>query len=197
MSEEARATEGVVNKARMYMYYIIIGIVSFIALVFLPMLGTAVDLAWAIPETPVGWIVWTVTKLIMSAVNILIFHSFVCQGKLNIRDDPHYKEAVKILGNVREKNYVPRSPKKFLSQEYGKKGVTIFILTALSTVALTQAILTFDWVSMLTYLFTIIMGVIFGVLEMKRVEEFWTGEFYDYAKDVERQQSKQKAILSD
>lgn len=175
-----------IDKIRLYMYYIIIGVISFVTLVFLPMIGTDVGLGWAVPTTATGWLVWIATKLIVSAINVLIFHSFICQGKLNIKDDERYKEALKILGMVREKKYVPRSPKKFLGQEYGRKGVTIFLITALSTVALTQAILTFDWISMLTYLFTIIMGIVFGVLEMKRVEDFWTGEFYDYAKDVER-----------
>ena len=53
-----------------------------------------------------------------------------------------------------------------------------------TTVALTQAILSFDWMSMLTYLFTIVMGLIFGVLQMKTAEEYWTNEFWQYAQQV-------------
>lgn len=45
----------------------------------------------------------------------------------------------------------------------------------------------FDWISFLTYLLTLIMGVIFGVLEMKTVEAFWTEEYYEYAKRLEEE----------
>ena len=50
--------------------------------------------------------------------------------------------------------------------------------------ALTQAILAFDWISFLVYLFTITMGIIFGVLAMKNAENYWTQEYYDYAVQV-------------
>lgn len=43
---------------------------------------------------------------------------------------------------------------------------------------------------MLTYLFTIIMGLIFGILQMKRAEEYWTDEFWKYAKMIEEQNGK-------
>lgn len=76
---------------------------------------------------------------------------------------------------------LPKSPHKWVSQQYGKKGTTIFLTTALSSIALTQAILSFDYVSMLTYLFTIIMGLIFGVLQMKTAEDYWTDEYLQYA----------------
>lgn len=173
------------DKIKQWMYYFIIGIVSLVALVFLPMIGSEVGLAWSIPNTTVGWIVWVAIKLIVASINVLIFHSFMQQAKLNVKNDDHYKEANLILGRVKIKNYVPRSPAKWNAQQYGKKGTTIFITTTLATVALTQAILTFDWVSMLTYLFAIIMALILGVLQMKKAEEYWTEEFWKYAKLIE------------
>lgn len=188
MSEQRAAG---LNVIRLYMYYFVIGITSFIALVFIPMVGSELQAGWNLPNTLAGWIVWVSTKLIMSTINVLIFHAFICQAKINVKDNDKYREALNILGKIRVKNYIPRSPTKFFAGEYGKKGIAIFISTALASVSLTQAILTFDWIAMLTYLFTIILGLIFGLLEMRRVEDFWTGEFYDYAKDVERAQNEQ------
>ena len=182
---------GIGEKIKQSMYYIIIGVVSFVALVFLPMIGTEVGLGWKIPNTAVGWIVFIATRVIVSVINVLIFHSFIQQGKLNVKDDEKYKEAVDILCKVKEKKYIPRSPKKWRVQTYGKKGVTIFISSALATVALTQAILSFDWLTMLSYLFTIIMGLIFGVLQMKSSEEYWTEEFNKYAHLVQQQQAEE------
>ena len=169
------------DKARQWVYYFIIGIVSLVALVFLPMVGTEVGLAWNIPDTTVGWIVWIAIRVIVSIINVLIFHSFICQGKLNCRENENYKKARDILVKEKKKEVLPRSPRKFLRGEYGRKGTTIFITTAMATVALTQAILSYDWMSLLTYLFTIIMGLIFGVLEMKKIEDYWTDEYYRYA----------------
>lgn len=145
------------------------------------MLGTSVGLVWNIPDTVVGWIVWIVTKLIVAIINILIFHCFMCQAKVNISDNENYKKARDILIHEKVKEVLPKSPHKWNIEQYGKKGVTIFLASALSTITLTQALLAFDWVSMLTYLFTIIMGLIFGVLQMKTAEEYWTSEYLEYA----------------
>lgn len=169
------------DKIKQSLYYIIIGIVSFIALVFLPMIGSTVGLGWNIPDTTVGWIVWVGSKIIVSTLNVLIFHCFMCQAKINVKDNENYKKAREILTDVNLKEIKPRSPGKWKAEQYGKKGVTIFITSSLAVVALTQAVLTFDYISMLTYLFTIIMGLIFGILQMKTAEEYWTREYYEYA----------------
>lgn len=179
------------DKIRQYMYYFLIGIVSFIALAFLPMVGTEIGMAWNIPTTTVGWIVWAAAKIIVSIINILIFHCFMCQAKLNVKDNEYYIKARDILVKIKEKNVLPKSPQKWNGEQYGKKGTTIFITSALSTVALSQALLTFDWISMLTYLFTIIMGLIFGVLQMKKAEEYWTDEYYRYALMIKSDREKE------
>lgn len=169
------------DKIKQSLYYIIIGVVSFIALIFLPMIGSTIGLGWNIPDTTVGWIVWVGSKIIVSTLNVLIFHCFMCQAKINIKDNENYKKAREILTDVNLKEIKPRSPGKWKAEQYGKKGVTIFITSSLAVVALTQAVLTFDYISMLTYLFTIIMGLIFGILQMRTAEEYWTREYYEYA----------------
>lgn len=168
--------------------YIIIAIVSLVALFFIPMLGSSIGLAWNIPNTPVGWIVYVSTKLLVAALNLIIFHCFILQAKVNSKDNPNYLAALEIMCRVEDKKELaPRSPRQYFAGVYGKKGTTIFITTALAAVGLTQAVLTFDWVSMLTYLFTILMGVIFGVLQMNQTELYWQEEYLRYAKEVERE----------
>lgn len=174
------------DKVKQFMYYFIIGIVSMIALCFLPMIGSDIGLGWNLPNTVVGWIVWVVVKLIVAVLNVLIFHCFMLQAKINIKDNERYIEAQEILRLNNIKQYIPRSPTAWNKQQYGQKGVSIFVTTALSTVALTQAMLTFDWMSMLTYLFTIIMGLIFGIMQMKTAEDYWTDEFWQYAQKIKR-----------
>ena len=175
------------NQYKLYKYYVIIAITSLIAVFFLPMLGTDPEAGFNFPSTTVGWIIYITTKLLVATINMLLFHCFMCQGKLNIKDNPFYLEACEILR--RYGYYVgnndPRAPEVWVSGEYRTKGVFTTITSVLSAIVLTQAILVFDWVSMLTYLFTIIMGVIFGLFQQDAAETYWTEEFWYYAKMIE------------
>ena len=168
-------------KLRQYLYYCLIAISSFVALVFLPMLGTDVDAGWNFPKDSQGWTVFIVIRLIVSFLNVFIFASFVNQGKLNVSGDPNYKKAQELLAKVKNKEYIPRSPRKFNATEYGRKGVTVFFSTAASLVSLTQAILSYDWVALLTYALTVTGSIVFGIFEMKKVEIYWTVEYLEYA----------------
>lgn len=173
-------------------YYIVIAILSLLALTFLPLLGSTVGMELSIPTTTAGWIVYVVTKLIVCVLNMMIFHSFVKQAKINIRNNTNFKKAEEILAHNKPKDYEPRSPHKFLGQIYGKKGVTVFISSVLSVVALGQALLTFDFASFLSYLLTIIMGCVFGFLTMKNNELYWITEYLDYAHKIEIENENDK-----
>lgn len=180
------------------LYYIIIGIISFLSVAFLPMVGSTLGLDWKLPDTTAGWVVWAVSRLIIATINVLIFHSFMEQAKLNVKDDAHYIEAREILYKNKKKEHEPQSPQKWQALQYGKKGTTIFISSAMSVVALGQAILTFDWVAMLAYIFTIALGLIFGIMQMKKAEAYWTGEFYEYAlKKQQEQDTATKDVVED
>ena len=191
-SNEAR------EKAKQNLYYILIGIISFISVAFLPMVGSTVGLGWKLPDTPTGWVVWAISRLIIATINVLIFYSFMEQAKLNVAKDPHYIEATEILLKAKKADHTPRSPKKWQALQYGKRGTKIFISSALSVVALGQAILSFDWVSMLAFIFTIVMGIVFGVLQMKKAEAYWTDEFYRYALMIKEEEAKKpEEIVND
>ena len=173
------------EKWKQYQYYAIIGVISLIALFFLPMIGSEAGLAWKVPTTVVGWIVYIVSKLLVAVINILIFHCFILQGKLNIQENSKYIEAQEILNSAKSKEVeLPRSPSQYNKDIYGKKGLTIFATSLLSAVGLTQAVLTFDWISMLTYLFTVLMGIIFGILLMNQTELYYTEEYPRYVSKV-------------
>ena len=179
--EEKIEQEPLKERARQYLYYIIIAVISFISVVFLPMVGSTIGLDWNLPNTATGWVVWAASRIIVATINVLIFYSFMEQAKLNVKDNAHYKEANEILFRVKKKEREPLSPTKWQARQYGKKGTTIFLSSAMSVVALGQAILSYDWISMLSMLFTIAMGLIFGIMQMKKAEAYWTGEYYAYA----------------
>ena len=70
--------------------------------------------------------------------------------------------------------------------------MAIFLGTLLGGFALTQAILTYDYVRMLAYLFTIIFGVIFGIYEMKKYEEYLTDEYLKSALYYQRKKAEEE-----
>ena len=191
-SNEAR------EKAKQNMYYILIGIISFISVAFLPMVGSTVGLGWKLPDTPTGWVVWAISRLIVATINVLIFYSFMEQAKLNVAKDPHYIEATEILLKAKKAEHAPRSPQKWQALQYGKRGTKIFISSAMSVVALGQAILSYDWISRLAFIFTIAMGIVFGILQMKKAEAYWTDEFYRYALMIKEEEAKKpEEIVND
>lgn len=172
---------------RVYQNYIIIAILSFISVFFLPMLGSSLGIGFNIPDTIAGWIVWVLTKMCIVVVNILIFDQFVKQAKVNVRDNEQFKKAEEILNNIKEEAEEIKPAKEYIAALYRKKGITLGITTVLSIFGLTNAILTFDWVSMLTYIFTIVMALIFGWITMNEVEEVWTDKHYKYALKIQKE----------
>ena len=174
------------------MYYIIIAVISLISVVFLPMLGATLGLGWKLPDTTAGWVVWGASRAIVATINVLLFHSFMEQAKLNIKDNEHYKEAREILVKVKKKEHKPKSPAQWNAAQYGKKGTSIFLSSAMSVVAIGQAVLSYDWATALAYLFTLGMGIIFGIMQMKKAETYWTTEYYEYALMRKRMEEEQQ-----
>ena len=125
-----------------YSNYVIIAVCSILALIFFPFLGSELGMAIVLPNTLAGWIVWVATKICVGSLNLVIFHSFIQQSKINASTHENYKKAMAILQETRDKDYIPQSPKQFYRKEYGVKGTTIFITSVLSAIALSQAILT-------------------------------------------------------
>lgn len=175
-----------------YRNYIIIGILSVIAVFFLPMLGSSVGLQWNIPNTTAGWVVYIITKLCIVIINILIFDQFMKRAKINVQDNQYFKKAEEILFNTDNKEEEEPLPAEFyIKKMYKSKMTTTVIFTILGVFGFTNAVLTFDWVSMLSYIFTIIMALVFGWISMSEAEQIWIEKHYKYAKKVERDKKKE------
>lgn len=176
-----------------YLNYVLIAVISMIALFLMPFLGSAVGLAFVLPTTTAGWVVFATTKGITAVLNVMIFHCFVVQGKTNSKQHPNFIKANELLNLTKNRKVKYLSPKQFLRHEYSIKASTVFITTLFSAFALTQAVLTFDWVQFFTYLITIIMGLVFGVIEMMKVQDFWQDDYLRYAEQVVEQEKAEAA----
>lgn len=170
------------DKVRQYLYYILIGVISFLALAFLPMLGSTQDISWGLPQTSAAWAVWIMSRVAASVLNVLIYHCFIRQGELNTRQNEDRKKAEKMLNKLdKNKEKKPIGPAKFLARQYIRKVPMIAASTFLSLLAFGPALLVFDFVVLIAYLFGVIISIVFGILEMKHVEEYYTVGLLEYA----------------
>jgi hypothetical protein len=176
-----------------FAYYVIIGVISLFSLTFLPFIGSSIKGSILTFENASEFILWITSKIVMSIINVLIFHLFVMQAKVNIEDREEYVEALKKLNSFRrEKRILPRSPKEFNVKQYTQKTIIIIIFTILSTVIVAEAVLKFDLVVFLSYLLTIIMSISMGYLSMKTNEIYWVSEFPLYVELITTENTAEK-----
>lgn len=165
-----------------YLYYALIFVLSLVCLFFLPMLGSTAGLAFDIPTTVIGWVVWSVSNLCSAGLNTLMFHFFIKQGKVNIKNDPAYTGANQLLQkNELRQVEKPLSPREWHAKQYRNKGISLFLFTVLGTISFGQALLVFNLVKFLSQAITLLIGLVFGFMEMKATEEYWTVEYPEYA----------------
>lgn len=172
--------------------YWTIGALSIILMFFVPFCGSVAGLGLSLPNTAAGWIVYITVKTLACVLNIMIFNRFVCQAKINVKDNPKYIEACEILA-LYEAEVKPRSPKEYFTKLYTLKGTGLLITTLLSTICITQAMLTFDYITFISHIVAVVVAIIFGLNTMGDTEEFWIGEFWQYAKMVKGNMEASKA----
>ena len=164
-----------------YIYPSIVATISAFVLIFLPMLGSTAEVKANYPDTPQGWIFWATVRVILCGVNLIFLYCFTHQGQENASRKPQYAEAMAIMGES-EHERAFRSPARWKAEQYGKKGVSTVAMTALSLFALSSAVLMYDWIALITYTLSILIGVAFGLMSMKSAEKYWSEEFPLYVK---------------
>ena len=181
------------TKFRSNIYYILVGLLSIILMIFLPMFNSDFDISTVFPNSPGEWFTWGISKLAVAVATILLYACFINQGELNSKDNDNYKKAKEILLQVKAtKNKKPRSPGHFKFDTYSKKGVSVFFSSILSLISFGPAIINFDWQVLFVYCFVLLTGIVFGVLGMKKSEIYWCEEFYLYALMIQEEWNQEK-----
>lgn len=176
--------------------YIIIAILSLAAVFFLPFLGTSIGLGFVIPNTAAGWVVYIITKLCIVIINLLIFDQFMKRAKVNAATSPYFQEAEQILRTHTPDDEPVLPAATYIRSMYRSKMVSTAIFTILGVFGFTNAILTFDLVAMMSYVFTIVIGLVFGWISMTEAEVIWIEKHYKYAKQVEKDMALAAAELA-
>ena len=181
---------------KQYKNYGIIIVLTVITVTLFPLLGTSIGMTPNYPNTVIGWVVWAVIKIALCVDNIFIFQAFIDQAELNVQDEPRYIEARDIVRKYRVGKYKPMSPEDRRKKMFSKK-IIITVLTSMISIALTEALLKYNFTDLISYTIAMIMAVVFGVLNMADQEKYWVEEFYDYAQAIKEEyikleQDKQK-----
>ena len=179
-------------KLKNVMYYILTALLSIISLVVFPMLDNSkLTFRDAFPNTPTAWILWILERVLIVFMNIMIMSNFILQAKKNVKDDPNYIKAREILNRNKPKDYKPRSPSQFLTKMYLHKSITLTISTLASLIAIGEAAINYNYLLLIATAVTLIIAITFGYISMKAAEEYWTGEYLDYAIMVEEKENKE------
>ena len=181
-------------------YFIIIGLISLLA-VFIPPLFMGClssDIGMAFPKTAEGWVLWSIMNASTAIANISLLVLFKLQAKKNARKDPNFIKANEILNKLagRKEVFVPRSPARLNAMDYGKKTAAILISTFTASITLTSLILSFDWMTLLSCLVSIIITICIAWITMINNEIYWTEEYILYAEMIAKKEEEKTAKIN-
>lgn len=113
------------EKLSLNFYYCLIFLLSLLVMtvapMFTPSANTDLGISAIFPHSVIGWAIYVCTKVFVGVVNLLLFHCFVKQAKINIKDNEKYIAARKIYDMYHPKEYNPRGPKQYFGQLYRKR----------------------------------------------------------------------------
>jgi hypothetical protein len=192
--------------------FIVIGLVSFLGSGVVPFLASAFNekndqeiIKTAFPESTIGWVVWGIFRMMIVVINMSIFVAFVNQGKLNVANDKEYIEArtkwleVQVYRGNRSKKGKKVSyltPKQHYAKLYSKKGLSLAIGSFASMFTVSFMVLNWDLATFIAITITVVMAIVFGILQMSREEFYWTNDFKIRA-EVEYKKMKNEIAKED
>ena len=173
--------EGINN----YAYVAIICIISLISIVVPPLINGCLsgDISLAFPHTVEGWILWVLLNGGMAVCNISLLILFNLQARKNSMKNENYIKANEILNKLAGKKdvFIPRSPAKMRLQVYSKKVIMILLSTLASSVVLTSIVVSFDWLTLLSCILSVLISLCVSWISMLNMEQYWTEEYLIYA----------------
>lgn len=166
-------------------YYIVIAIVSAIAILVPPICAGGIqgDVGIYFPSDEAGWLLWGISNGAVVVVNLSILTLFKLQAKRNCKDDPNFKKASEIIGSLRTrgKEKKPMSPAKMNSEDFISKGLSLTVTTIASFVAIGSIAMSFDAMAFLSAAISVASAVCMSWVTMIRNEEYWKTEYLVYA----------------
>ena len=181
---------------KQYFNYGIVVITSMLVLIVAPALESAITGSLNYPDTLQGWIFWAVGRVAVTILNLVIFIALDNQSEINARNNENYKKAKELLASDKKQQKIARSPKQIKQHDLLAKIPFIIFGSAATLVALSQIILHYSLATLISYLFTVIMDIIWAVWHMIQKEvDYWSDEYLRYAQKVSEEQKALEAEI--
>lgn len=181
---------------KQYFNYGIVAITSMLVLIVAPALESAITGELNYPDTLQGWIFWAVGRVAVTVLNLVIFIALDNQSEINARNNENYKKAKEILATDKKQQKVARSPRQIKRHDLLAKIPFIILGSAATLVALSQIILNYSLATLISYIFTVVMDIIWAVWHMIQKEvDYWSDEFLRYALKVQEEQKGLEAEI--
>lgn len=181
---------------KQYFNYGIVAITSMLVLVVAPALESAITGELNYPDTLQGWIFWAVGRVAVTVLNLVIFIALDNQSEINARNNENYIRAKEILATDKKLQIKARSPKQIKRHDLLGKIPFIIIGSAATLVALSQIILHYSLATLISYIFTVVVDIIWAVWHMIQKEvDYWSDEYLRYALRVQEEQKGLEAEI--
>lgn len=182
-------------------YYIMIVLLSILMLFVVPLFSGCLygDYMIYFPTTPEAWTIYIIMRASNAIGNVAMLVFFKLQAKVNIKDNKDYQQACDIMNRLYAKTRIarPRSPGRMNAQEYTGKGLSLVIMTILTTVTITALVISFDIISFISMIVSVMIGILFGWTTMIKNEVYWTHEYLLYAQMIQEELNDDKGREQD
>lgn len=198
MTQEKRSER--LEQFRSVAFYLIIAVIIVIVMFVIPFVAGGIfmdDFDYYLPSTTAGWVIFWAIRGGTAIGNLAIYALFKAQAKVNVKDNPKFKEANELLGKLNgQKGYIPQSPKKYQSKTWTTKGISMIVITAAESIVFGSLVLAFDVMTFISTCSASVTSILFGIYQMLKDEVYWTDEYPRYAeysiKQVPQEEEKEK-----
>lgn len=195
IKQRQEAKQKAYNTFKQYFNYGIVAIASFVALVVAPALESAITGQLNYPTTKQGWIFWAIGRVAIVVLNLVIFKALDKQSEINASDNENYQKAKAILDTDPKRQKIALSPEQVSRRDLLGKVPWIILGTAASLVALSQIIFRYSLATLVSYISTVVMDIVFAVWHMINKEvNYWSDEYYRYALRIKEERALEAEI---
>ena len=170
------------NKFKQYFNYGVVAVVSLLVLMVAPALESAITGQLTYPTTVKGWIFWSIGRIAVTVINLVIFTALDRQSEINASNNENYIKAKALLAQNEAEQKIARSPKQIKTQTMLKKIPCIIFGSAATLVALSQIVFSYNLATLISYIFTVASDIAFAIWHMIDKEvNYWSDEYLKYA----------------
>lgn len=171
-------------------------IISMIAMVLVPLLGSYVSGETQFPQTIPQWILYFTCAIAVSICSLMIYLALHNQGKMNVREEPEYLQAkelhLKNFKRMNGKEIIPVDPFLWEKKQKTRKGILQTIGIFMGLLGFGLGALCWNNSQFISSTISIIFAFAFGLVHMGDVERMFTEGWLEYELYIEKQLNEQE-----